>query len=449
MQVLLTLPMNINGIEKTLRKRWFIWTSLILVYIVGYFHRVAPAVIAEDLMRAFQTSGVLLGVLSSVYFYTYAAMQIPAGILSDTLGPRLTITIGGFVMGIGTLIFGAAPSLFLCYVGRFLVGLGVSVIMVNIVRTCVEWFRPNELGFITGLTTTIGGIGGLLAATPLALLSKALSWRVSFEMIGLLSILLTLNCWWMVRNRPADCGLPALENKSEGVHYDTNREIPGSRIWLGVKSVVKNPYTWPPFFGFFSFYSTLMAFSGLWGIPFLTQIYGLSTPQAANYMIAVSLGLILGCPFIGQLSDKILIRRKLPYVFCMLVYSLIWGILCFVNHGKPPLSLMYPLCFLMGFSSSGFILTMVCSKEINPPSVSGIAMGTVNTGGFLGSAILQVLLGKILDVKWDNTLVNGVRFYSLDAYRTAFLVCFFTTLIGLGAALLIKETRCRNIVCNG
>ena len=88
MQALLTLHMNINGIDKTLRKRWFIWTSLILVYIVGYFHRVAPAVIAEDLMRAFQTSGVLLGVLSSVYFYTYAAMQIPAGILSDTLGPR-------------------------------------------------------------------------------------------------------------------------------------------------------------------------------------------------------------------------------------------------------------------------------------------------------------------------------------------------------------------------
>jgi len=76
-------------------------------------------------------------------------------------------------------------------------------------------------------------------------------------------------------------------------------------------------------------------------------------------------------------------------------------------------------------------------------------MGTVNTGGFLGSAILQVLLGKILDMKWDSTLVNGVRFYSLSAYRTAFLVCFFTTLIGLGATLLIKETRCRNIVCNG
>ncbi len=400
-------------------------------------------------MRAFQTSGVLLGVLSSVYFYTYAAMQIPAGILSDTLGPRLTIAIGGIIMGIGAIIFGAAPSLIVCYAGRFLVGLGVSVIMVNIVRTCMEWFRSDELGFITGLTTTVGGIGGLLAATPLALLSKALSWRVSFEMIGLLTILLALNCWWNVRNRPADCGLPALENMSEAVHYDTSREILKSRIWLGVKTVIKNPYTWPPFFGFFSFYSTLMAFSGLWGIPFLTQIYGLSAPQAANYMVAVSLGLILGCPFTGQLSDKILIRRKSPYVFCMLVYSMIWGMLCFINHGKPPLSFMYPICFLMGFSSSGFILTMVCSKEVNPPSVSGIAMGTVNTGGFLGSAILQVLLGKILDMKWDNTLINGVRFYSLSAYRTAFLVCFFTTLIGLGAALLIKETRCQNITCNG
>jgi len=324
--------MTDQRLDKTLKRRWLIWASLMLVYVVGYFHRVAPAVIAEDLMRAFQTSGVLLGVLSSVYFYTYAVMQIPAGILSDTLGPRLTVTIGAVIMGIGTILFGAAPSLLLCYAGRFLVGLGVSVMMVNIARTCVEWFRSNELALMTGLTTTVGGVGGLLAATPLALLSNALSWRISFEVIGFLSIFLALNCWWNVRNRPADWGLPPLDDYSAASPFDVNRELLRSKIWFGLKTVVKNPYTWPPFFGFFAFYSTLMAFSGLWGIPFLTQVYGLSNAKAANYMIAVSLGLIFGCPFTGQLSDKILSSRRLPYAFSMVVYCLVWGMLCFINQ---------------------------------------------------------------------------------------------------------------------
>ena len=106
--------MATSGLEATLRRRWVIWASLVLVYIIGHFHRVAPAVIAEDLMRAFQTSGVLLGVLASTYFYTYAFMQIPAGMLADTLGPRKTVTLGTIVMGLGALLFGLAPSMIIC-----------------------------------------------------------------------------------------------------------------------------------------------------------------------------------------------------------------------------------------------------------------------------------------------------------------------------------------------
>ena len=436
--------MATSGLEATLRRRWTIWASLVLVYIIGYFHRVAPAVIAEDLMKTFQTSGVLLGGLSSIYFYTYAFMQIPTGILADTLGPRITVTIGAVVMGLGAILFGLAPSILACYGGRFLVGMGVSVLMVNILRTCVEWFRPNEMAFVTGITTTVGGTGALLATTPLALLAGAFSWRVSFVIIGSISILLAWVCWWVVKDRPSDCGLPPLENGDHPMDVREER-IPKIKVWHGLKTVIQNPYTWPPFFGFFAFYSTLMGFSGLWGIPFLTQIYGLSNQNAANYMMAVSLGLILGCPVTGRVSDKVLASRRIPFVFCLLFYAIIWGMLCFLGGGKPPLAFLYPICFFMGFFSSGFVLIVVCSKEVNPPNLAGIAMGTANMGGFLGGAIYQVMLGKILDLNWDQVIVDGVRIYPLHAYRVAFLVCFVTALMGIGAGLLVKETRCRNV----
>ena len=433
------------GQSATLKRRWIIWSSLMLVYVISHFHRVAPAVIAEDLMRTFQTSGALLGGLASTYFYTYAMMQIPAGVLSDTLGGRMTIAVGSVVMGVGSILFGVAPSLSICYAGRFLIGVGVSVMMVNIMRICVEWFRPKELGFIAGLTTTVGGLGGLLAATPLSLLSHAMSWRVGFVLIGILSMGLALSCWRAVRNRPEDCGLPSLQSDGEKEDGDQDRSTRGSEIWPGLKTVLKNRYTWPPFFSFFAIYSTLMAFLGLWGIPFLTQIYDLSNREAANHMMIISLGLIVGCPLTGYLSDRVLSRRKTPYALYVLFYAVIWGMICFIGEGRPPLAFMYPICFFMGFFSSTFVLTLVCSKEVNPQNVAGIAMGTVNAGGFLGGALFQVLLGKILDMKWDHTLLKGVRIYSLEAYRAAFLVCFAATVMGLAAALLIKETRCRNI----
>jgi sugar phosphate permease len=429
----------------TLRKRWIVWTSLVLVYLLSHFHRVAPAVIAEDLMRTFHTTGTLLGGLASTYFYTYAIMQIPAGILSDTLGGRTTITIGSIVTAVGTILFGAAPTLGLCYAGRLLIGLGVSVMMVNIMRICVEWFRPNELGFMAGLTTMVGGLGGLFAATPLSFLASGLGWRMSFVLIGIVSMSLAVLCWKVVRNRPQDCGLPPLTGGAGPPEESQVLGLRASGIVQDMKIVLKNPYTWPPFFSFFAIYSTLMSFLGLWGIPFLTQIYGLSNQTAANHMMVISLGLIVGGPVTGHLSDRILSRRRMPYVLYTFFYCLIWAVICFVGSGRPPAPLLYPICFLMGFFSSTFVLTLICSKEVNPPRVAGVSMGTVNAGGFLGGAVFQVLLGKILDSKWEQALVNGVRVYPLEAYRLAFLVCFGATLMGLAAALLIKETRCQNI----
>jgi len=421
-------------------KRWIIWASLMAIYIVGCIHRVAPAVMAKDLMATFKTSATMLGALSSVYFYTYALMQIPSGIFSDTLGPRKTVTVGAVVMGIGTTIFALASSLVTCFVGRLLIGFGASVVMVNTMRVCVEWYKPNEMGLINGLTTTVGALGTMLAATPLAVLSEFAGLRLSLFLMGIATFFLAWNCWCTVRDRPGECVHNSQDKKAAN---QTSFSSPQS-ITDGIRTVFKNPYTWPPFFGFFSFYSTLMAFSGLWGVPFLSHVYGLSNKEAANYMMMISFGLLVGCPVTGYISDKVLGLRRLPYVTCALAYSAVWGIVCFFTIQKTQPIYLYIICFFMGFFCSGFTLSLVASKEANMQIVSGIAMGTTNTGGFLGAALLQIVLGKVLDLFWEGATVDSVRFYPPGAYRVAFLICFLVTLGGFVASLYIKETHCRN-----
>lgn len=432
--------------SEIVRRRWIIWASLMAVYIIGAFHRVAPAVIAKDLMNTFEMSGAALGALSSSYFYVYSIMQIPSGILADTVGPRRTVAFSAVVVSAGTLLFALAPSLTYCFAGRFLIGLGVSVVMVNAMRVCVEWYRPAEMGLVNGLITTVGALGGILAATPLAFLSDALGWRLSFVLIGIVSLVLGWNCWHLVRDRPADCGLPSLNEGTDGAIRSPHTT---RSVWAGIKKVVMNPYTWPPFFGFFSFYSTLMAFVGLWGVPFISQQYGLLNKHSANYTMVASLGLLVGCPFVGYLSDRVMVRRKLPYMLFAGAYAAVWAMLCFLGNGRPSLEYLYGITFLMGFFCSGFTLSLVCTKEVNPGQLAGIAMGTTNTGGFLGAAILQVVLGKVLDLFWDGQMIDAVRVYPLRGYRTAFLICFFVSLLGIVAAASIKETRCEDYGVTG
>jgi len=412
-----------------------------MIYIIGCIHRVAPAVMVKDLMATFKTSGTIVGGLSSVYFYTYAIMQIPSGVFSDTIGPRKTVTMGAVVMGVGTIFFALAPSLVTCFIGRVLIGLGASVVMVNAMRVCVEWYAPNEMGLVNGLITTVGALGTMLATTPLAVLSERLGWRLSLVLIGVASFLLAWHCWLMIRNRPEDY---ALNSGNDGTTAKETMSPTFQSIREGIIAVFKNPYTWPPFFGFFSFYSTLMAFCGLWGIPFLTHVYGFSNKEAANFMMMVSFGLLVGCPLTGYISDKVLVRRKVPYVACALAYTIVWGIICSFTVQKPHSGYLYAVSFFMGFFSSGFTLSLVSSKEVNMHFLSGIAMGITNTGGFLGAAMLQIVLGRILDLFWKGvTTGDSVRIYPPEAYQIGFLICFLVTLGGVFASLYIKETYCK------
>ena len=296
------------------KRRWLICLPLALAFIIVYFHRFAMGVVSDSIMRDFGLARAAeLGLLSSIYFYTYAVLQVPTGVSADYWGPRRTITAALVVTAAGTLIFGWASSLPWLYVGRFVTSAGIAFIYINIVKFFSSWFRGREFGTMSGLSSFIGNLGFALAATPLALMVENTGWRESFYIVGFITLLVAGYCWLTVRNTPAAYGWPSIEEieAAEGA----GPVAAGARcaVMESLRTVVANRHTWPPFLASTASYSVFATFAGVWGMPYLMQVHGLPRVEAAGYMMAVSAGYMFAGPVVGHLSDRFATRRW-PFV---------------------------------------------------------------------------------------------------------------------------------------
>ncbi|MEW9123565.1 MAG: MFS transporter [Thermotaleaceae bacterium] len=421
-------------VKKLLTYRWAIWGVLVLSYIIVFFHRLAVGVVQEDLVETFHISGTTYAHLGSTYFYAYLLMQIPAGVLADSLGTRMTVAIGTFVAGVGSIIFGFAPSISIAFLGRLLVGLGVSVVFIPILKIQTQWFREREFGTMSGITSFVGNMGGIIAQAPLALLAAAITWRYAFAAMGIVSFVVAGLCYVIVRNEPEDMGLPSIR-EIEGKPAPQNNGKP--HLLKGLIAVMANWRSWPSFVMFGGFFGGYVALTGTWGRAYMVEVYGISTVSAAHYMTAAVFGLAIGSVVIGKISDR-LQKRKLPMLMAGAVYVLCWVILVFVNGGKPPIAIMGPLFFILGFTCSTYVLGWACTKEVNPPQIAGISTSVVNIGGFIGSAVLPPLMGSVIDRL-------GGQLLPAEVYQKAFLLCLGAGVLGYAATFLVQETHCKNI----
>jgi len=410
------------------------------IYFFSYFHRVAPAVVATDLMEAFAIPAASLGALAAIYPYVFVVMAFVGGSLVETLGPRLTLTSGATTMALGAALFGLAPAFGAAVAGRLLVGLGASVILIAWLALAAEWYRPEQFATISGWTQATGNIGALMASTPLALAVEAVGWRSTFVGIGGVTLLLALVAALLVRDRPEAVGPPPAVNPER-----RSGALRLADVLASIPEVTGNLRSWPPLLAAAGVYATLATFLGLWGVPYLTQVHGLGRVAAANTVAWLAVGIIVGAPLIGWLSDRRFRLRKLPLVVCTAFYVACWLILVAPGTTHVSATLLGSLFFVMGLTGSSLILVWSCVREVNDPAHVGIVIGFCNAPIFLAFGVLQWLTGAILDANWAGLEANGVRIYPEAGYRAAFVVCLALAAGSLVMSLLVTETRCRNV----
>lgn len=418
--------MNLPKAPTPARQATMIFIVVMAAYTLSFFQRFAPASIAQDLALAFDTTAASLGVLAATYFYVYTLMQVPTGVLVDTLGPRRILLIGGVISFIGSLWFGLAPDLSQALVGRTLVGLGVSVTFIAMLKIIALSFEEHRFASLTGLGVFIGNIGSVLAGVPLAFAAAEIGWRAVFIAVAVASLVFGTLAWWMMRHSAAMAGT----------------RVDRSVVMGGLWSVLRNRQTWAPALTNLGLAGSYFTFAGLWAMPYLTQVHGYSRNIAATHLSLMYAGFAVGCLTLGIISDR-LRQRKTILIAAAVVYCSIWCVWWW--GGALPVAATMALCALMGFSTAGFSLTWACAKEVNPPQLAGMSTSIANVGGFFGAAVMQPLVGWLMDRVWAGTMANGVRAYSLADFRFGLSVVIALAFFGLLAAFFVRETRCKNL----
>jgi sugar phosphate permease len=411
--------------------RWVVFGLLAFGYLLVYFHRLCPAVVALEMQADLQTSGALLGFLAAAYFYPYALMQIPSGLLSDSWGPRKTITVFFILAGVASIFLGIVESTGLAILARILVGLGVAMLFVPTMKVITNWFQPEQFARMTGILMAVGGLGAYTASRPLAWLSDWIGWRGSFVAIGAATLAAALAIWVLVRNTPQEMGLPAVNPSAPG---KTGKVEPFG-LAAGMKMVLASGTFWLLAIWFFFTCSIFFSFGGLWGGPYLMQVYGLGKAEAGNILGMLALAMIVGSPFLGWLSDAVLRSRKKVIVLASIVtLGLTIPLAFFTDALNRPL--LYLLCFLLGmFNSAIVVVAFAAAKELFPLEIAGTSVGLVNLFPFLGGAVAPPVLGAILEM--EGATAAG---YPAAAYSRAFLLYVVCALIALLAACFLKET---------
>ena len=397
-----------------------------LFFAYAFVQRVSPSVMTVELMRDFTVGGAALGSLSAFYFYAYASIQLPVGMLTDHFGPRKLMSFAAGLCALASLGFALSDSVLTASIGRALIGGTVAFGFVGTLAIAGYWFKPTQYALLAGLLQTMGMSGAIFGQAPLRQMVESIGWRDTINLLALVALVLAILLFKLVPMRSSE----------------QKQRIPGVGVLQGLKAVSTNLQTWICSLIGFGMAATMLAFGGLWGVPWLNSVQGYSTTEAAGITSMIFVGWAIFSPLSGWASDR-MGRRNLILRAGSLVALL--ATTCLIYFTPQSTLLLMALIFVIGAGGSSMTVCFGSVKELNDINYSSTSLGLMNMCIVGAGAVMQPLIGWLLDSNWDGTMQAGARIYSASNYSAAFFSLLVVNLAALIGALLLRETHCQQI----
>lgn len=407
-------------------KSWIVWGLGCLFYFYEFLLQVSPNVMSHELMHDFSITSRALGVLIGLYLYSYAAMQIPAGILMDYFGPRRLLTLATIICAVSTLCFGMTHSVLMASLARLMIGLGSAFAAVGTMKLAASWFNSDRFALLTGMMVTIGTLGAIGGQAPLAVFVDAVGWRHSMMIMGAVGLLIAALIFIVTTD------LPKTQTTAEATREEPVIES------LGL--LVKNKQLWLVALYGGLVYMATPVLCGLWGVPFLMFKMHITKTVAANYISFILIGWAIASPLWGIFSNRI--GRRKPPMYLGALGALITSS-CFIFAPIESRFAMQALLFLFGIFSAAFLPAFAVAKELCNKNYVATGLSFMNMVNMLGAAVAEPVIGYLLDQFWTGETINHVRVYSLEAYHFALAFLPISMFIALLILPYIRETYCK------
>ena len=389
------------------RYRWAIFAVLTVGYFFVYFHRISVSVVGQDIVA---DVGGSIGFLSSVYYWTYTAMQIPSGVMADRFGARAASTVFLLIASIGSLVTCVGTEFWMIVLGKVMIAAGMAVVYVPLMKLVSVWFPKSDFAVLSGVVIAVGNVGAIAATGPLELMAQALGWREVFLVLGVITLVLAVLCATVIRNHPKDRGLPSGEAVELSEHGTAVVESSAARIPVmkGLRIVLSGGRKfWTCALAYFLVYGSIMTFQGTWAVTYFNNVYDFVL--SASWMVtALGMGKILSTLAIGGMTSRGIIRSKRKaMIYGTSVFTVLWAVIFVFAGDIDSYWFWFAVSFAFGFFGGFMTLSFTQVKEWYPIAISGTAVSGTNIFLFLGASVCTTISGAIIGTAYtlDNFTV--------------------------------------------
>ena len=393
---------------------------LVTGYFFVYFQRLSLSIVGTDIVAEV---GGSVGILSSVYFWTYTAMQIPSGLLADRIGPRRSCAAFLAVASIGSFLTFMGQSFEMMVIGKIMIAAGMAVVYIPLMKIISVWFPKQDFAVLTGIVIAVGNVGAVAASGPLNLLADAVGWRGVFLILGAITLALALLCFAVIRDHPKERSLPSVEEvehdlRGAPIKEDTSVRIP---VLKGLKIVFSGGRRfWTCALAYFLVYGSIMTFQGTWAVTYFNNVYEFAL-SASWMMTLLGIGKIASTLIIGAMTTRGLIRSKRKTMIAgTAAFTAVWVVICAFAGSIDSYAFWSVISFLFGLFGGFMTLTFTQIREWFPTAISGTAVSGANIFLFLGASVCTTISGMIIGRSY--TLENFTALWTLMAVFSAVAV---------------------------
>ena len=386
-------------------------------YFISYLYRVVNAVISQDLVSELTLNPSSLGLLTAAYFISFAAAQLPLGVLLDRYGPRRTESALLLVAGLGAWWFSQAHDLTGLVIGRALIGFGVSACLMAAFTAFVAWFPSGRLPLVNGIQMAAGGMGALAATTPVEALLTVMDWRGLFAWLAVVTAAVAIAVFLVVPEKPVEGSGTSLRVSMQGIAA----VFKDTRFWRIAPVTVMSQ-------------AAFLSIQGLWAGPWLRDVVELDRMAAAKVLSLVAIAMIGGFLILGSAAARINRDGTRPYtapVGGMLLFMAVQAVVLL----RPPVPAAL-LWTAFGFFGTSGILSYAALSQQFPPTLAGRVNTGINLLVFIAAFICQWGIGVIIH-RWPPNPDGGFATKGYLAGFTAILA------LQLAAALWFVVSRHR------